>query len=402
MFRRDVLVGIGAAGLAGRTALAGEVAGLSPMLPAGTREEARWSTLPGKQRLIQLADRPPNYEAPIGTFREAITPNDKFFVRYHLAGVPDMKGLEDWSLSVDGDAANGPATLTMDDLRAMPQAEVNAVCQCSGSRRGLSNPHVAGVQWGYGAMGCATFHGPRLRDVLAKAGVKSDAVEIWLDGADGPVLPTTPDFRKSLPMDKAMADDTIVAIQMNGAPLPLLNGYPARVIVPGWTATYWMKHVNGVHISSKPLDNFWMAKAYRVPANMFPVDHPFATQDNSQSWPITEMVVNTVIAEPLDGARVQRSGFTVKGVAWDRGSGIGRVEVSLDDGHTWQEALLDRDLGKYAFRSFSLASGLLRPGTRVISARATSNAGEQQVQTLKWNPAGYHNNVPQKLTVHVA
>lgn len=401
MFRREILVGIGAAGLAGRSALADQVKGLSPMLPAGTREEARWGTLAGKQPLIQLADRPPNYEAPIATFREAITPNDRFFVRYHLAGIPDMKALESWSLPVGGDAANRQVTLTMEDLRALPQHEISAVCQCSGSRRGLSDPHVAGVQWGYGAMGCATFHGPRLRDVLAKAEVKPDAVEIWMDGADGPVLPTTPDFSKSLPMDKAMDDDTIVAIEMNGAPLPLLNGYPARVIVPGWTATYWMKHVNGLHASSKPLENFWMAKAYRVPANMFPVEHPFTTQDNNQTWPITEMVVNTVIAEPLDGARVERAGFTVRGVAWDRGSGIRRVEVSLDDGHTWHEARLDRDLGNYAFRGFSLATGTLHPGTSVVSARATSNTGEQQVQALKWNPAGYHNNVPQKLTVHV-
>ena len=117
-----------------------------------------------------------------------------------------------------------------------------AVCQCSGNRRGLSSPHVAGVEWGYGAMGSATWRGPRLKDVLAKAGVKAGAVEVWLDGADGPVLPTTPDFLKSLPLDKAMSDDVIIATTMNGEPLPHLNGYPARIVVPGWTATYWMKH----------------------------------------------------------------------------------------------------------------------------------------------------------------
>ena len=114
------------------------------------------------------------------------------------------------------------------------------------------------MEWGYGAMGNAVWRGPRLKDVLAKAGVKAGAVEVWLDGADGPVLPTTPDFLKALPMDKAMADEVIIATTMNGQPLPHLNGYPARVVVPGWTATYWMKHVTSIQLSSKPLENFWV------------------------------------------------------------------------------------------------------------------------------------------------
>ena len=216
------------------------------------------------------------------------------------------------------------------------------------------------------------------------------------------MVPATPDFRKSLPLAKAMADETIVATAMNGAPLPLMNGFPARVVVPGWTSTYWMKHVTGIEVSSKPLDSFWMQKAYRVPAGMFPVDMPFVTQNDNASWPITDIVVNSVIAGPIDGERVPSSGVRVQGVAWDRGHGIGRVEVSLDDGKTWRNAELGRDNGKFGFRSFSLQSGALPPGPCVISARAISNADETQAQTLKFNPAGYHNNVPQKITVTVA
>jgi sulfite dehydrogenase len=279
---------------------------------------------------------------------------------------------------------------------------VVAVCQCSGNRRGLSSPHVAGVQWGYGAMGSAAWSGPRLKDVLVKVGVKAGAVEVWLDGADGPVLPTTPDFRKSLPMDKAMSDDVIIATTMNGEKLQHLNGYPARIVVPGWTATYWVKHVTSIQLSTKPLDSFWMQKAYRVPAGMFPVDHPFPTQDNQTAWPITDIVVNSVIAGPIEGTRLTTSGFTVQGVAWDRGHGIKQVEVSLDGGKTWQEASLRKDLGRFAFRGFTFPTGRLPAGNYVLSSRATNNAGETQAEKLKFNPAGYHNNVPQQVAVTVA
>ena len=219
------------------------------------------------------------------------------------------------------------------------------------------------MEWGYGAMGNAAWRGPRLKDVLAKVGVKPGAVEVWLNGADGPVLPTTPDFMKALPMDKAMADEVIIATSMNGQPLPHLNGYPARVIVPGWTATYWMKHISSIQLSSKPLDNFWMQKAYRVPAGMFLVDHPFPSQDNPTTWPITEMVVNSVIADPIEGARLAASGFTIEGVAWDRGHGIKQVEVSLDGGKTWKQATLGKDLGASAFSPSASPRARLRPAT---------------------------------------
>jgi sulfite dehydrogenase (cytochrome) subunit A len=403
MNRRQMLTGLGGAALASGPACAVEKLGwMSPQLPDGTREAATLDALPGKRQLIRLTDRPPNYESPIETFRTPVTANDEFFIRYHLANIPAMADLGKWSLTVGGEAVDRQLTLNLDDLRNLPQVEVAAVCQCSGNRRGLSSPHVAGVEWGYGAMGCATWRGPRLKDVLAKAGVKAGALEVWLDGADGPVLPTTPDFHKSLPMDKAMSDDVIIATTMNGQPLPHLNGYPARIVVPGWTATYWMKHVTNIQLSSKPLDSFWMQKAYRVPSGMFPVDHPFPSQDNTATWPITDIVVNSLVADPIGGTRQSAAGFAVQGVAWDRGHGIKQVEVSLDGGKTWQPASLGNDGGRFAFRAFSLHTGKLAPGNYVVSSRATNNAGETQADKLKFNPAGYHNNVPQQITVTVA
>jgi sulfite dehydrogenase (cytochrome) subunit A len=404
MNRREMLAGAGAAMLAAVPARAAEKPRwMSPLLPEGTREVAVLEALPGKQKLIRLTERPPNYETPIGAFQTAVTPEELFFVRYHLADIPAMADLRDWSLNVGGEAAERQVSFSLDDLnRNFRQEEVAAVCQCSGNRRGLSSPHVAGVEWGYGAMGSATWSGPRLKDVLDRAGVKAGAVEVWLEGADGQVLPNTPDFHKSLPMYKAMADEAIVATTMNGKPLPHLNGYPARIVVPGWTATYWMKHVTNIQVSTRPLYSFWMQKAYRVPAGMFPVDRPFPTQDNPTAWPITDIVVNSVVADPIEGTRLAGAGFTVRGVAWDRGHGIRQVEVSLDDGKTWQPARLGDDLGRFAFRAFSFETGKLPAGSYVVSSRATNNAGETQVAKLKFNPAGYHNNVPQQIAVTVA
>nr|WP_275112950.1 molybdopterin-dependent oxidoreductase [Rhodopila globiformis] len=180
-----------------------------------------------------------------------------------------------------------------------------------------------------------------------------------------------------------------------------MNGFPARLVVPGWVATYWMKHLNQIEISAKPLANFWMKTAYRVPAGMFPATLPFRSQAAGTTVPITEMVVNSLIADPLEGSEVERDGFQIQGVAWDRGSGIGRVEVSLDGGATWIDALLDRPLGPYAFRRFSLETDFLPRGRYRLASRATSNAGERQPESLRWNPGGYHNNAPRVITVTV-
>ncbi len=399
MHRRHVLAGAGA--LVSHRAGAATLPWLSPELPDGTRAEAHLVQVPGKRPLIQLSDRPPNLETPIQAFTTAITPNDQFFVRYHLANIPDAKALDGWRLQVGGDAAERSVTLTPQQLNDLTQTEVVAVCQCSGNRRGLVQPHVPGVEWGNGAMGCATWHGPKLRDVLALAGVKTEAVEIWFSGADQPVLPATPEFHKSLPLSKALADETIIATTMNGSPLPLLNGFPARLVVPGWTSTYWMKHLTNITISAKPIDNFWMKKAYRVPAGVYPVEKPFSTQDDATTWPITDITVNSLIASPLHGEQVERSGFAVRGVAWDRGNGIGRVDVSVDGGKSWQGAFLDRELGRYAFRTFRLDTGPLPRGTAEIRVRATSNSKETQPDVWKPNASGYHFNVPQRLTVNV-
>jgi DMSO/TMAO reductase YedYZ molybdopterin-dependent catalytic subunit len=373
---------------------------LTPGVPEGVSTYVTMGTLPGKQPLIQLADRPPNYEAPLEYFRTPITPNDQFFVRYHLADIPEIK-VEDYRISVGGDGANGQAELTFADLKAMPAVEVVAVNQCSGNRRGLSTPHVAGVEWGYGAMGCARWKGARLKDVLDKVGLKKETIEISYGGADGPVVDKTPDFAKSIPIWKAVDESTIIAYEMNGASLPHFNGFPARVVVPGWTGTYWMKHVNAISALTKPLANFWMNPAYRIPVGMFPIAARFTSQEYAPNTPITEMVVNSLITSHRHGDKISRGKATVSGLAWDGGYGITTVEVSTDGGKKWSPAALGEDLGKFAFRPWSFELHAKR-GANTVLVNATNKIGQTQVSALLFNGAGYHNNVMQSITLHAA
>jgi DMSO/TMAO reductase YedYZ molybdopterin-dependent catalytic subunit len=371
--------------------------GLSPGVPEGVSSYVTMGTLPGKKPLIQLADRPPNYEAPLEYLRTPITPNDQFFVRYHLADIPEVKA-EGYKIAVGGDGANGTAELTLDDLKKMSAVEVVAVNQCSGNRRGLSKPHVAGVEWGYGAMGCARWKGARLKDVLDKIGLKKEAIEVSFGGADGPAINTTPDFIKSIPVWKAMEESTLIAYEMNGQPLPHFNGFPARIVVPGWTGTYWMKHVNAINALTKPQGGFWMNPAYRIPVGKFPVRDRFITQENAASTPITEMVVNSLITSHRDGDKVKPGSVTVSGMAWDGGYGISSVQVSTDGGKNWASATLGQDLGRFAFRpwSFTLST---KKGKNTVMVNATNKLGQSQTSELIFNPAGYHNNVIQNITL---
>ena len=280
----------------------------------------------------------------------------------------------------------------------MPAVEVVAVNQCSGNRRGLSKPHVAGVEWGYGAMGCARWKGARLKDILDKVGVKKEAIEIGLNGADGPAIDKTPDFIKSIPVWKAMDADTIIAYEMNGAPLPHFNGFPARLIVPGWTGTYWMKHLTNINVLTKPQGGFWMKPAYRIPVGKFPVVARFITQEDATSTPITEIVVNSLITSHRDGAKVKPGKVTVSGQAWDGGYGIRAVQVSTDGGKTWTDAKLGEDLGRYAFRPWSFVLNA-KHGKNTVMVNATNKIGQGQTADLIFNPAGYHNNVMQNITL---
>jgi sulfite dehydrogenase (cytochrome) subunit A len=357
--------------------------------------------LPGKKPLIRRAWRPPNFETPLESLVPEFTRNDEFFVRYHLAVIPEIDA-DTWRLQVGGGGAQRPLTLTLRDLRRdYKHVKIAAVNQCSGNRRGLFKPRAAGVQWGNGAMGNAEWGGVPLRDVLNRAGIAAGAVEVVFNGADTPVLAATPDFLKSLPIERALDENVLIATEMNGHPLPHWNGAPARLVVPGWTGTYWVKHLTEIRIETTPFEGFWMKSAYRIPTGKFP-GYRFRTQETAETTPITEILVNSLITSHVSGAQLKRGAHVeLAGKAWDGGAGIAAVEISADGRRSWQTAVLGRDLGRFAWREFRYRIDTSTSGPVDLSVRARSRDGAMQPDTLTVNPSGYHDNIVQAVRLEV-
>ena len=353
---------------------------------------------PQKRPMIGLTARPPQLETPFSVFNDGpITPNNAFFVRYHLAGIPLSIDPDKFTLQVKG-KVDKPLTLSLKDIRKLKATEIIAVNQCSGNSRGFFQPRVAGGQLGNGAMGCARWHGVPLKTVLDMAGVQAGAKQVVFDGLDGPVMDTTPDFAKALDLDHARDGEVMLAYGMNGEDLPMLNGFPLRLIVPGYYGTYWVKHLNEITVLDHEYDGFWMKSAYRIPDtpnnSIEPGTAPKAT------IPINRFTVRSFITSLADGAKLKSGRTVLKGIAFDSGKGIKDVAVSTDGGKTWVPAKLGRELGKYAFREWKLPVKLAA-GSYELKVRATSNAGEVQPAEPRWNPAGYLRNVIETYRVTV-
>jgi len=392
-----------------RRVVAGSIGGLllsslsgMPTLRAAAAADEPLIALPGKRPLIKRTFRPPNYETPLADLRPEMTANDAFFVRYHLASIPEIDP-RTWRLRIGGTSAKSSLELSLDELkRGFERVQFAAINQCSGNRRGLFTPRAGGVQWTYGAMGNALWGGVRLRDVLNRVGMKSDALEVIFDGGDLASLRGTPDFAKSLPVDRALDAHTLIAFEMNGEPLPRWNGAPARLVVAGWTATYWVKHLTSINVEPKAFDGFWMKSAYRIPTGVFPGVR-FASQENAQTTPITEILVNSLVTSHVDGERLERGRpAELAGWAWDGGSGISAVDISLDEGRSWRPAKLGAASSPYAWRGFSMALDSTKPGPVRVAVRATARNGARQPDKLTPNPSGYHHNMIQTLSLEVA
>jgi DMSO/TMAO reductase YedYZ molybdopterin-dependent catalytic subunit len=344
--------------------------------------------------LIRRSERPTNYETPIEDLNSLYTPANKLFVRSHLPNTATTP-IEKWEIRIEGEGIEKPMKLSIEQLKNnFPAVEIPAVVMCAGNRRSEFQPRVTGVQWGKGAIGNGLWKGVRLKDILQKAGVKPSTIEVAFNGADFPSLPGTPDFIKSIPLTRALDDSTLLAYEYNGAPLPLDNGYPVRLVVPGWVATYWVKQVVEIHALTKPSDSFWMKKAYRIDKGKFPaVEKGFASQENETSAPITEMVVNSIITNLQDGQKLKVGReFRVQGFAWDGGRGIQKVEVSIDGGATWTDATLGAQPGPYSWRQFTHAFKPAKGHEYRILARATNGAAQTQPAASVANGPGYHNN----------
>jgi sulfite dehydrogenase (cytochrome) subunit A len=364
--------------------------------------ERRLVTFPQKRPLILLTMRPPQLETPFSVFNESVfTPNDAFFVRYHLSQIPTTIDPDAFRVAIQG-KVNSPLSLSLSELKTkFEPVEVVAVNQCSGNGRGFSNPRVAGGQLGNGAMGNARWKGVRLKDLLNKAGLASGARQVSFSGLDRPVSDKTPGFAKALDVDHALDNDVMLAYQMNGAYLPMLNGYPLRLIVPGYYGTYWVKHVNQITVLDEAFDGFWMSSAYRIPNNLCACVEPGTTPASTR--PIARLNVRSFITSLADGDKiVVGRPLTVRGIAFDGGYGVDAVWFSEDAGKTLRATTLGRDYGKYAFREWTSSFTPQQAGAYELKVCAANRIGQSQPQAALWNPAGYMRNVVETVRVTAA
>jgi sulfite dehydrogenase len=360
---------------------------------------------PQKRKLMRITTRPPHLETPFELFNEgAITPNDAFFVRYHLANIPLSIDPDTYRLNISGHVDNS-LSLSLSEIKGLAKpVEVVAVNQCSGNSRGYSSPRVFGAQLGNGSMGNAKWVGVSVKTVLEKAGLKTGAILVSFNGLDAPVLPTTPDFIKTLEIDHAMNGEPILAWEMNGEELPFLNGYPLKLIVPGYFGTYWVKHVSEIKVLDMPFeghDSFFMNTAYRLPDNDC-LCVPVGTIP-SKTIPISKIKVRSFITSLQNNQQVTiRQKINLKGIAFDGGSGIQQVQVSVDGGKTWMLTKLGKDLGNFSFREWQIDYLPTQKGAMALMVKATTNSGETQPMTATWNPGGYMRNVVETLKINVA
>ena len=398
--RRNFLKMAGMLGGAGILWVAGigEVFARTVELPFANGRRPITNSFPQKRDMILMRNRGPLLETPFDVFNEGVfTPNDRFFVRWHYADIPTHVDVEKFRIRVHG-AVDKPTEVSLNDLiRNHAPHDMVAVNQCSGNSRGFFNPRVAGGEWANGAMGCARWTGVPLRDILKKVGVKTGAVQVRFHGLDKPTLTASPRFMKSLDLDHAMDGEVMVAYAMNGAPLPMLNGFPARLVVPGWYATYWVKALDSIEVLTSPDTNFWMKTAYTIPdtpgANMKP------GQTGVKMIPINRMVPRSFIPNQHNGERIHAGRMIrIQGIAFGGDTGVAKVLFSQDDGRHWRETQLEHDHGPYAFRRFH-ASVKAGRGAQTLRVKCVNRKGLEQPMLPNWNPAGFMRNVVESTQV---
>jgi sulfite dehydrogenase (cytochrome) subunit A len=387
------------------TALAAPAIGAAPPAVAGRivlpfqNGERELVAFPQKRPLIVLTSRPPQLETPFSVFDAGpLTPNDAFFVRYHWSGIPTTVDAQAHRLRVSG-KVNTPLELSLADLKRLAEPlELVAVNQCSGNSRGYFTPRVNGGQLSNGAMGNARWTGVSLKKVLEKAGVQAGAVQVSFSGLDRPPLEASPRFVKALPIEHALDGEVMVAWAMNGEDLPMLNGYPLRLVVPGHYGTYWVKHVSEINVLDTAYDGFWMSRAYRIPDNPCACVEPGTAP--AATVPISRFNVRSFVTSLNDRGTVPVGHTTlVRGIAFDGGYGISEVAFSADGGRSWGSARLGRDLGKYSFRAWTVPFKPATRGLYSLKVRAANRRGETQPMVATWNPAGYMRNVVETTTV---
>ena len=384
--RRDFLKHISAAALA-----AGAAPSIAWAFPQGEAVE-----FPGEDGMVLRSFRFVDLESPVEYFNSWLTPVPHFFVRNHMHEPSELDSA-DWRLSIGGEVEK-PLTLSLAELSKIETHSVVNTLECAGNGRNLYRPQVPGIQWGKGAVGTARFSGPRLRDVLQRAGAKPTGKHVMFRGLDE-VPGKVPPFIRSIPIEKALDADTLVATHMNGSPLPKHHGFPARALVPGWIGAASCKWLTEIKVLEQEFVGNFMNPGYRMPNH--PVQ-PGEAVKPEDTHAVTALSVKSVIAGPSNGASVKAGKVAVHGAAWAGEADISKVEISIDGGGNWTLAKLGREQSHYAWRLWSYDWKAKSAGDYTILSRATDSQGRTQPASAVWNPSGYLNNAVDQVKIHVS
>jgi DMSO/TMAO reductase YedYZ molybdopterin-dependent catalytic subunit len=400
--RRNLLGGAGMGGLALLSSPVWAQETVDLHVPGGPSTRQITTAYPEKGRMIVQRSSPPWLETPFEVFdKGTFTPNNQHYVSWHWADFPNEVDVDKFRLTVRGQVNQTLSLSLKDILHGLPRFEIAAVSQCAGASRISLQPRVAGAQWDNGSMSNALWTGVRLKDVLDRAGVKPGATVVRFGGLEDAVMPGAPKFLKSLDVDHARDGEVMIAFGMNGEQLPLLNGFPLKLVVPGWCGVYWIKMLSDIEVLDHPDDNYWTTTAYRNPdvpnANVKPGDTDF------KLVPVTRNVPRSFITNIKAGDTMPVGASTaVRGIAFGGDCGVARVDLSIDEGKNWQPAELGNDEGKYSFRQWKTQVTLPSHGLQSLMVRCTNTKGEAQPTIPIWNPGGYMYNTIESIHVVAA
>lgn len=333
------------------------------------------------------SERPLTASASAEFLNDSVTPNKRLFIRNNLL-TPEIDAAAH-KLKVTG-LVEKPLEFTMDELKKLPNVTIQAMLECAGSGRTAYQPTPRGTSWPpTGGMGCPQWTGVRLRDILEAAKVKPGAVHVAFVGADFSAVATAAPVVRSIPMSKAMEANTLLAWAVNGEPLPKVHGFPLRALVPGWAGSASGKWLKEVQVLDAPFKGTYMDDSYRIPPHAIaPGEKMPSGAVSAEAWP-----VKSIITSPTNGAKFKVGSKVVfEGKAWAGDNAVRKVEISLDEGVTWQRADLTRQGDKYAWRQFSFEFTPEKPDYVTCLARATDNQGNVQPIIAAWNPLGYYWN----------
>jgi DMSO/TMAO reductase YedYZ molybdopterin-dependent catalytic subunit len=373
------------------------------LIPAALAQEP--FEIPGKPGLVVLNDRPLNAETPAHLLDDAITPANRLFVRNN--GIPPaIEGIDPakWTLQIAGESCLHAQSFTLAELKSkFEHHTLQLQMECGGNGRFEYYPPAKGNQWSTGAIGCPEWTGVRLKDVLGYCGIADDAVYVAYEGVDRHLSgdPTKLPISRGVPMAKALEKESLIAWSMNGEPLPLLHGYPLRMVCSGWPASVCGKWINKVLIRDRVHDGPKMkGQSYRVPCK--PVAPGTAVADEDMCI-IESMPVKSLITYPKSGvSHVMGEPLALRGHAWAGDLRVERMFVSTDFGTNWQRASLERPVNRLAWQRWSAAIDFPAPGYYEVLARAEDeNQNSQPVVLPGWNPRGYLNNACHRIAVEV-